>query len=99
MFSGRKYNTFYTSNNPTRKVKEVSSPVTLMVKEGGKKCSCRIVVGPKFRDNLLGERKNVCGRRHGTGVEWIDLAQDKDKRWAVFDQVMNTMIAPAGYAV
>jgi len=32
-------------------------------------------------------------------VEWIDLAQDKDKTWAVLITVVDTMVAPGGYEV
>ena len=47
---------------------------------------------PKWEENIKMDVREV-GWEGGGGMEWIDLAQNRDRRWALVNVVMNLRVS------
>jgi hypothetical protein len=86
---------------PPRPVRGIVLPFTLPLHTTGEKRNAyRILVGKPERKRPLGRSRRgwvdnikIDVREIGRDVmDWIDLAQDRDQRWALVNTVMNLRV-------
>jgi len=66
---------------------------------GARRSAYRVLVGKSGGKRSLGEPRHRWGiilkwilRKWGGGMDWIDLAQDTDRWWALIKAVMNLWV-------